>query len=145
MKYDSKKILLGINKILAFVCFLITFLPRLKDVFVDHITYYPTFSWFWFFLLVFTDITINWDVKGKNILKTSKISGIVILALDVIYWIILLSTTDFSEVSNWTKDIHWIGYELLTIVWALIGGVYLLLGLTKTKYDERDKTIPYSD
>ena len=67
------------------------------------------------------------------------------MALDVIYWIIILSTTDFSEVSNWTKDIHWIGYELLTIVWALIGGVYLLLGLTKTKYDEGDKTIPYSD
>ena len=145
MKYDSKKILLGINKILAFVCFLITFLPRFKDVFVDHIRYYATFSWFWFFLLVFSDITINWDVKDKNVLKTSKISGIVILALDVIYWIIILSTTDFSEVSNWTKDIHWIGYELLTIVWALIGGVYLLLGLTKTKYDEGDKTIPYSD
>ena len=145
MKYDSKKILLGINKILAFVCFLITFLPRLKDVFVDHVKYYPTFSWWWFFLLVFTDITINWDVKGKNVLKTSKISGIVILALDVIYWIIILSTTDFSELSNWTKDIHWIGYDLLTIVWALIGGIYLLLGLTKTKYDEGDKTIPYSD
>ena len=145
MKYDSKKILLGINKILAFVCFLITFLPRFKDVFVDHVKYYPTFSWFWFFLLVFSDITINWDVKDKNVLKTSKISGIVILAFDLIYWIILLSTTDFSKVSNWTKDIHWIGYELLTIVWALIGGVYLLLGLTKTKYDEGDKTIPYSD
>ncbi len=145
MKYNSKKILLGINKILAFVCFLITFLPRFKDVFVEHITYYPTFSWFWFFLLVFSDITINWDVKDKKVLKTSKISGIVILALDVIYWIIILSTTDFSEVSNWTKDIHWIGYELLTIVWAFIGGVYLLLGLTKTKYDEGDKTIPYSD
>ena len=145
MKYDSKKILLGINKILAFVCFLITFLPRFKDVFVDHIRYYSTFSWFWFFLLVFSDITINWDVKDKKVLKTSKISGIVILALDVIYWIIILSTTDFSEISNWTKDIHWIGYELLTIVWALIGGVYLLLGLTKTKYDEGDKTIPYSD
>jgi|GEM_PF-5843528 len=138
MKYSVKRFLLGLNRFIAFACFLVTFIPSLED-YSGKGQYLYAHSIIWFILLLIIDNSKLWNVTDKR--NRITVLGIIILSCEFLFWMIFVLVHALAGPAS----MGWNGYIFTAIMWALIGGVYLLLGLTKTKYDEGDKTIPYSD
>ena len=143
MKSSIKCICLNFIRIIAFVCFLLTFIPELKSNANMGATYLPYYSISWIILLIWSDSirSINLSEKGSNKWLIGSGVGVLICRLISVIWFVSL------ELAGLKPSIGWNGYIVIAIIWIILGIWYLVLGLTKTIDDseKNDKTIPYSD
>ena len=142
MKYTTKKGICKLNLLLAFLALLIIHglcvleFTQDKQQAVLGCIVWMTVS---IVYLVMAHVALKWDVKNSNTKKSFVRFGVISLV------IVLLICLLFVALPIESVDVIPVRLVISMVIWALIGGVYLLLGLTKTKYDEGDKTIPYSD
>ena len=133
-----KRDLINLNRLFAFVSFLVTFIPRFSDFNVEHIYFYPAMSIACFCVLVFVDYTRSWKAFGDYTRKGYIIFGIVLMVSFLICLIFALPGGVTNNGHGWNTDAFWIGYFIIQCSWFVMGAIYLVLGITKT-IDENKK------
>lgn len=135
-----KRDLVTIARFIAFVCFLVTFIPRFEDSPTEW-DYASSMSFICFFVLLFIEITRYWKVLDDETNKRYIISSIPFFVLFLVFLVVniisIVSLNAKGGIENWNEDMYWIGYLYIQVSWALIGGIYLLIGLTKTKDESK--------
>ena len=126
-----KRDLINIARFIALLGLLASYIPKFKG-FDGDVGYSWFVSFAWFALLAWTDYSKSWKILDDETKTKFWITGTVVLSLQFICWVYIL-----IEHLLHTVTITWVGILLTSIGWALIGGIYLLIGLTKTKDESK--------
>ena len=129
MKFTTKKAICKLNLLLAFLALLIIHglcvleFKQDKQQAVLGCIVWMTVS---IAYLVMAHVALKWDVKNSNTKKSFVRFGVISLVID------LLICLFFVVLQIDSVDVIPVRLVISMVVWAVIGGIYLLLAFTKT-------------
>jgi|GEM_PF-4699622 len=129
MKFTTKKAICKLNLLLAFLALLIIhglcvldFTQDAQQAVLGCIVWMTVSIVY----LIMAHVALKWDVKNSNTKKSFVRFGVVSLV------IVLLICLLFVALQIESVDVIPVRLVISMVIWAVIGGVYLLLAFTKT-------------